>query len=151
MNPQFKVTGRNLEISEATRKRNPELYGVKSITVTNYSPVKKEAKRIRQDEKPLLNKLESQWLHILKIKYPDVEIRAQSWRVRIANGSWFKVDFCALINGRWTAWECKGPKQGKNVARGTLALKCAAGIYSEVDWILVWKEDGKWQEQKVLS
>lgn len=134
--------------SKSVAALNPNFFGriasgLKDVT-------EHEAKRIRQDSKPLLNKLETQWLALLKIWYPTVTIHAQEWRVRIGNGAWFKVDFCAFINGTWTAWECKGPKQGKNVDRGMLALKCAASQFPEVRWYLVWKENGHWSEQPVL-
>jgi hypothetical protein len=111
------------------------------------SPPKKRLRQLAGK----LNKLESEWLNCLKRMLPaDTRIYAQSWRVRIANGAWFKVDFCAFVDGRWRAWEVKGPKQGKNVDRGILALKCAATTYPEVQWILVWKEKGQWMEQVIL-
>jgi hypothetical protein len=117
--------------------------------------VKTQPKRIRQSPKPLLNKLESEWLtqlkHVPIHGCSGVSIHAQAWRVKLANGAWFKVDFCACVAGKWTAWECKGSKDGKNVDRGMLALKCAAAQFPEVRWILVWKEKGKWMTQQVLS
>ena len=113
-------------------------------------PQIKVGKRIRQGEKPP-NKLEADIKRYLTELHPSAKIYSQSWRVRLANGAWFKVDHCALINGVWTAWECKGPKEGKNVARGLLALKVAAGLYPEIEWFLVWKEAGKICFQRVIS
>jgi hypothetical protein len=107
-------------------------------------------KRIRQSTKPLLNKLEAEWLSMLGFMYPGIKIHAQSWRVKLANGVWFKVDFCASLSGQWTAWEVKGPKQGKNVDRGMLALKCAASQYPEVLWVLVWRDRGEWKTQHLI-
>ena len=146
--------------SKSFKKLNPQLFGGTAVASVRWgtSATLGEAtivgiapkKRIRQDEKPLLNKLESEWLQVLKMRHPTVTIHSQEWRVKIANGAWFKVDHCALLAGGWTAWECKGPSQGKNVARGLLALKCAASSFPEVRWVLVWKDQGKWCEQEVM-
>lgn len=144
--------------SDDTRRLNPHLFGsdsaanelrksyLKNVAIV-IAPAKK---RIRQDSKPLMNKLEMAWLSVLKTTYPDAIIHSQEWRVKIGNGAWFKVDHCAFVDGVWTAWECKGPKEGKNVARGTLALKCATTAFPEVKWILVWKESGVWRQQILL-
>lgn len=140
---------------------NPKYYAGAALQPKAQSPVpdalslrqgdRTSSKRVRQDAKPLLNKLETAWLAVLKISHPDVTIHAQEWRVKLANGAWFKVDFCAFIDGVWKAWECKGPKQGKNVSKGLLALKFAAAKFPEVKWILVWKDaDGLWRDQIIL-
>lgn len=115
-------------------------------------------RRIRQSQKPP-TKLESDGLLWLKAKYPDPIIRwhTQAWRVRIANGAWYKVDICAQLltpfAGRyfpeWHAWETKCLK-GKNAARGILALKCAASAFPEVVWHLLTKENGQFQDQIIL-
>jgi hypothetical protein len=142
------------------RKLNPHLYGTgaaatrleaqqpvpdaPAVCLGDRASVKK---RIRQSTKPLLNKLETEWLARLTSMFPSLNIHKQSWRVKLANGAWFKVDFCATLSGKWTAWEVKGPKRGKNVDRGMLALKCAVSRYSEINWILVWKDKGEWREQ----
>lgn len=137
-------------VSASVRKLNTHLYGPDSqLGAVNPSLVV-EAKRIRQDSKPLMNKLETEWLNRLREVYPNVQIHSQEWRVKIGNGAWFKVDHCAFIEGKWTAWEVKGPKEGKNVARGLLALKCASKSFPEVEWILVWKQNGIWSQQIVL-
>lgn len=136
-------------VSDAVRKRNPLLY---KLFATEAAPVvDSNSKRIRQSEKPLMNKLEAAWLQHLQAIHPALQIHSQEWRVKIANGAWFKVDHCAFLDGRWTAWEVKGPKEGKNVARGMLALKCAARCFPEVEWILVWRLNGLWSQQIVLT
>jgi hypothetical protein len=110
-----------------------------------------EGKRIRQRSGPLMNKFETEWFEVLRQSLPKgTKIHAQEWRVKISNGAWFKVDFCAVVNGTWTAWEVKGPKTGKNVDRGLLALKCACSAFPEVSWKLIWKENGSWLEQILL-
>lgn len=113
--------------------------------------VAQEASRVRQETKPRLNKLESDWLAVLRVTYPGVTIHSQSWRVEIASGAWYKVDHCAVIDGRWTAWECKGPSKTKGCAKGLLALKVAAKEFPEVHWILVWREDGHWKQQTIVA
>lgn len=148
------------------RKLNPHLYGtgaaagykqeLENPPYKGYRPSAQainwacRKKRIRQDSKPLLNKLETEWLAMLGFMYPGIKIHAQSWRVKLANGAWFKVDFCASLVGQWTAWEVKGPKQGKNVDRGMLALKCAASQYPEVLWVLVWRDRREWKTQHLI-
>lgn len=121
----------------------------------------KVGRRVRQDTKPLMNKLESEWFEVLKRDYPGEVIRPQAKRFRLAAGAWYKPDFTAVLEYREpgsvdvrcyseVAWECKGPRQMKGVARGTLAIKAAAGQYPEVRWVLVWKECGQWRQQEVL-
>lgn len=119
----------------------------------------KPKKRIRQSSKPP-TKLETDGLAWLRAKYNDPSIRwhTQAWRVRIANGAWYKVDICAEIPSEddiyetgqcWHAWETKCLK-GKNAARGILALKCAASAFPEVVWHLLTKENGQFQDQIIL-
>lgn len=113
------------------------------------------AKRIRQESKPLVNKLEGDWLSVLSAQHPDKSIRPQAKRYKLANGAWYKPDFtCSNFmvgNGEMeTAWECKGPSCMKNVARGLLTVKFAASQWPEVAFFLVWKERGQWKQQRVL-
>ena len=113
--------------------------------------------RLRQDPKPLLNCLETEWWEMLKGQHPNYpRPRPQAKRYKIGNGAWFKPDFTAsswpVPDGpaQETAWECKGPEAGKNVARGKLAIKTAATQFPEVCFWLVWKEAGQWRQQRVL-
>lgn len=153
----IRTPGRNVSVGDSVKKLNPHLFPSQASTlrmqgvVVSGSSVAsiRPKKRIKQDNNPVLNQLETQWLSQLIVRYPHAVFHAQSWRVKIANGAWFKVDFCATIDGKWTAWEVKGPKQGKNVARGMLALKCACSKFPEVQWILAWKENGEWLTQKL--
>ena len=108
------------------------------------------AKRIRQSDKPLMNKLETEWARHLICCYPLVKHHHQAVRFCIGNGAWFKPDICVTIEGQLTCYECKGPKEGKNVARGILALKTAAHAFPDIVFILVWKEDGGWKQQRIL-
>ena len=107
--------------------------------------------RIRQDSKPLLNKLESQWFNMLKASGNVHNLSAQALRFKLANGAWYRCDIVGWVNGRLTGWECKGPSCMKNVARGILTVKIAAAQWPEVDFILVWKERGEFRQQKILA
>lgn len=107
--------------------------------------------RIRQDSKPLLNKLESQWFNYLKALGTVTNLSAQALRFKLANGAWYKCDIVGWVNGRLTGYECKGPSCMKGVARGILTVKIAAHEWPEVDFYLVWKERGEFRQQKVLA
>lgn len=104
------------------------------------------AKRLRQSTAPLLNKLETRLLEHLKRLHPGVTIHGQGWRVRLANGLWFKVDLVGVVDGRWTAWEAKGPRAFRG---GFENLKMAASVWTEVRWVLMWEQDGQWKSQDV--
>lgn len=104
-------------------------------------------RRLRQDSKPLLNNLETEFFNWLKAFYPSAIIRPQAKRYRLANGIWYKPDFTALMLGRECAWEVKGPHAFRG---GFENLKVAAATYPEIKWVLVWKQDGRWQEQEIL-
>ena len=106
-------------------------------------------KRLRQSTKPLLNKLEQEWFDILKASHWMDNLRAQARRYRLGNGIWYKPDMTGndTRNGRETAYEVKGAHAFRG---GFENLKVAAGLWPEVKWILVWKQNGEWQQQEVL-
>jgi len=118
----------------------------------DWAAIKAFPKRIRQDAKPRLNKLEQEWLTYLRSFWPNQYIfRAQDKRYELANGWWFKPDVtCSLFVDRETCWEVKGPKAARWSRRGEMTLKAAARAWPEVRWILVWKEGGEWRTQEVL-
>jgi len=115
-------------------------------------PLAAEGKRIRQDKKPLLNKLETEWLYKLQECYPSTMIWSQALRWKLGNGIWYKPDF--VLFAGWTqkpteltCYEVKGPHAFRG---GFENLKVAASLYPEVRWVLVWKESKTWQQQEVL-
>lgn len=129
-----------LPLSRSTLARNPGL-----AAVPQQAAVVLPGKRLRQDSKPLMNKLEQKWAAVLAAKLKGNKIHAQAIRFKLANGIWFKVDFCSFELE--TCWEVKGPHAFRG---GFENLKCAADRYPEFQWLLVWQEDGSWREQRVL-
>lgn len=143
-----------LPISESVRKRNPHLYpnpeehsGMTTLTVQ--VPVPPKPKRIRQSSKPLMNKLETEYFEVLKQRKHIENIRAQSITFRLANGCRFTPDLtCNLaISQRQLAIDVKGEHAWEDAL---VKIKVAASTYPEIQWFLVWKENGVWQEQAVL-
>lgn len=139
--------------SESVRRLNPHLFGPSGPDVTAASMLKeidRQPKRIRQDSKPLLNKLEEQFLAVLELELPEhTTIWKQALRWRLGNGIWYKPDFAANLthdHHGFTCWEVKGPHAFRG---GFENLKVAAGLYPEVAWWLVWKESGRWERQMV--
>jgi hypothetical protein len=99
-----------------------------------------------------MNKLEMEFFNILKAQHPNAYIRPQARRYKLGNGIWYKPDFTAHIHPgdgsmQETAWEVKGPHSFRG---GFENLKVAAALWPEVEWILVWKVKGQWQQQAVL-
>ena len=169
---EIKVTGRILPISEATMKRNPDLYPMKTAAQHNAEvcgdayvkpapqptgdwPIKptKPPKRIRQSSKPLLNGLETEYFEKLKEFFPSCKIYPQAIRFKLGNGIAYKPDLVCFDwdcgdKARVKCWEVKGPHAFRG---GFENLKVAAGLYSEINWVLVWKDEkGRWCEQAIL-
>lgn len=132
--------------SNSFKSLNPYLFG---RGFQDREIVKPSPKRLRQSSKPLLNKLESEYLERLKLTWPNGIIRAQAKRYMLANGLWYKPDFTALLPGSSgeTAWEVKGPHAWRG---GFENLKMAAHEWPEVQFILAWKQDGEWVSQEIL-
>ena len=123
--------------SESFKRKNPHLYDGK------VEP--ERAKRIRQDTKPLLNKLETEWGNILKRTHPNV--RPQAIKFRLANGTTYCPDFVDLTSRPVTCWEVKGKHAWDD---SLVKLKFAASTWPEITWMLVWRENGQWRQQEVL-
>jgi hypothetical protein len=131
---------------------HPRVRGVIQGRTEAVSPSPPKAKRIRQDSKPLLNKLEQEFFDYLTAEYDVENLRAQAITYRIGNGVRFTPDLTGHIwnppaEPHFTAWEVKGKHAWDDAL---VKLKVAAGLYPEIDWILVWKENGEWKEQRVL-
>jgi len=136
-----------LPLSKSTLARNANL------APSSYYVPPSPAKRIRQSSKPLLNKLEADFLRHLQAVYFATPIHSQAKRYRLGNGIWYKPDFTAQFLNTETdrhqeyAWEVKGPHAFRG---GFENLKVAASTWPEVRWILVWKEHGEWRDQIIL-
>jgi hypothetical protein len=146
MNIDFAAKGfvQNPDGSYSKPKRDPKV-------IPQAAPATRPPKRIRQDTKPLMNKLELEWLDVLKESYIQRPILIQAIRLRLANGLWYKPDFIVL-NGISDpvfgyGYEVKGPHAFRG---GFENLKMAATKYPSIKWFLVWKEKGTWMEQEVL-
>jgi hypothetical protein len=151
-----KVASRVLNgANETVRRLNPGLFnpGATTSQTSQLGGMSKiiEDRRLRQDAKPLMNKLEQDWFNWLQARHNgNRTIRAQAKRYKLCNGAWYKPDITANIEGQEIAWECKGPKQMKSMARAMLVIKVAAAQWPEIKWILVWREAGEWKQQLVL-
>lgn len=111
-------------------------------------PKEKEPKRVRQNSKPLLNKLETEYSWLLG--HWGEHVHAQSITLKLANGVRYTPDFFSLSSvgsGRPKAWEVKGKHAWED---SLLKIKFAAKEYPEIKFLLVWKEKGKWCQQEVL-
>jgi len=149
------------EMKARTDRARRKLKGENPLQPLAAEVVAKEAqppikKRIRQSAKPLMNKLEQEFFNRLKTRGSDCvrieyihHLRPQALKFKIANNAFYKPDITGFCDGRLHAWEVKGNK-GKNLDRGKLALKVAASAWPEVVFILAWKTDGQWNEQRIL-
>jgi hypothetical protein len=156
MNPIDQIAAK-LPLSKDTLARNPHLITSGIITsgqIANVTAV--EGIRVRQSTKPVMNKLETEWFHILNIQHLMFpRPRPQAVTFKLCNGMRYTPDVftTAWPQGdqygiRATAWEVKGPK----AFDGSLdKLKMAAHEWPEILWILVWKESGRWTQQIILQ
>lgn len=104
-------------------------------------------RRIRQNHKPLMNKLESEFKEFHE-KITGHTLIPQAIKFRLGNGIYYKPDFVQFSNTfGLSAFEVKGPHAFRG---GFENLKVAASLYPQIRWILVWVEDGNWCEQVVL-
>lgn len=99
-----------------------------------------------------MNNLEREWFNVLQSGHDTQYLRAQALRFKLANGAWYKPDITCqhAASTGLTAYECKGPRQMKNVDRGILALKFAATAWPEVNFILVWKASNGFHQQQIF-
>lgn len=99
-------------------------------------------KRIRQDTKPLLNRLESQWLTWFQGNY-STPVIAQSITLRLDPPfTSYRPDFAYLDRGLVLV-EVKGPHRfrEKGIAKAALAAK----TYPMFQFVLFEKRDGEWK------
>jgi len=105
-------------------------------------------KRIRQSGKPVLNRLESEWLANLQRLQPDRQWHPQAVTFRLCNGARYTPDIVSINYPRAVAWEVKGPWATDDAV---VKLKVAAAMFPGVGWWLAWKDkSGQWQTQEIL-
>ncbi len=161
----------SLKVSEAVRRLNPGLFAGLNIPpiVVKTSDLKKglagaqvtapAKKRLRQSDKPVMNKLEERFYETkLRPEYVDAgqAVHIQAVRLELARGIWYKPDFFLpavqhsdTVGRGAIAYEVKGPK----VFRGGFEnLKVAARVHPWVRFYLVWEDedDGHWERQEIL-
>lgn len=149
----IRAPGRTISVGEACRKLNPQLFAkldpeTREI-MYKYSVEEPAAlkKRMRQDPKPLLNKLETEFRNVHEATTGH-RLIPQAMRFRLANGLWYKPDFVQFSHDSMpVAFEVKGPYAYPGALE---KLKMAATTYTQIRWVLVWKESGKWVHQEVL-
>lgn len=107
----------------------------------------KPKKRIRQNSKPLSNKLESEFGIKLRLDYPESDIFEQAITLRIANGLRYTPDWAACHASCTTFYEVKGRHAwDDSIAK----LKMAATTFPMWHWFLVWKCGERWELQRVF-
>ncbi len=153
-----KTTQRALNsMSKSTLARNPHLanlspstpfsVNVPNVAIREATPTER---RMKQDHKPLMNKLESRFHQFLLRTHGQEHLLAQAVRFRLANGLWYKPDFVLWHSalGDTLAWEVKGPHSFRG---GFENLKTAAKEYPMIVWTMVWWDGTAWVTQKVLQ
>lgn len=133
--------------SKSFQKLNPHLFGHGGEDDAEHDLIEAlttpKPKRLKQNSKPVLNKLEAEYLRVLTVL--GKRVLSQSVTLKLANGVRYTPDFfCFDCN---TAWEVKGRHAWEDAM---IKLKFAAKEYPKVKFLLVWKQDGRWQEQEIL-
>jgi hypothetical protein len=144
----------DLPMSESTRRRNPGLHvtgaGVSPFVASLAAEQGTKRDRLRQSKKPLLNSNETAFLAHLQATMPGAHIHAQELHLGLANGVRYTPDFLTFepFSGRLCFWEVKGTRKIFDGAGEK--LKIAAAKYRWAVFTLVWREDGEWQQQRIL-
>jgi len=136
--------------SESFKKLNPHLFGNPNAPlVTAVSMLDKVKPRIRQSSKPLMNKLETQFMNEQLRGAGWDEILTQQFKFKLGNGVWYCPDFICKKHDafRHVAYEVKGDWFTDD---SKVKIKVAAGLYPTFIWTMAWKREGRWLYQLVL-
>jgi hypothetical protein len=130
------------------RKSIADLVTEQGLRPLRLTPVEREAKpaerRVRQSRTPM-NDLELAYQRILFDAHGKENVLAQTVRLQLGNGVWYKPDF--FVPSFKLFYEVKGP----HAFRGGLEfLKTAAHAHPWAKFRLVWRTDGAWKFQEVL-
>ncbi len=123
------------------QKLNPHLFGEASRNA-------KPNKIIRQSSKPLMNKLETEFLSQLR-QFGWKTILCQAVKLRLGNGVWYTPDFITYGDDQdygLVVWEVKGAHIWED---SIVKIKVAASQYPFAQWRLAHKERGMWEYQIV--
>ena len=101
---------------------------------------------------PKLNKLERDWLAVLKTRWLERGIFVQSIKLRLADGVWYIPDFVVFDFNQYEecairAYETKGPHRFRE--KGILKAKMAAETFKQITFYLVTRKDGQWKEEQL--
>lgn len=132
--------------NEATRRRNPHLFGAsEAVTIAKDIGTVPPKTRLRQSSKPLMNKTEGRFAAHLAALDPHEKWHAQAVTLLLASGVRYTPDFLSFKLR--LAYEVKGKWASDD---SIVKLKVAARVYPELQFVLVWEQDGRWQEQIIL-
>jgi hypothetical protein len=134
----FETAARNSK-SESFKKLNPHLF-----THSQFDVKVKQPEMLRQN-KTCLNKLETEYLQILRAQFGDC-VSSQSLTVKIGNGCRYTPDFIVWNSHGCFAYEVKGFMRDDAAVK----IKVAAKLFPLIEFRIVWKTDGRWMEQKIL-
>lgn len=137
ISPKFLAKNRE----EIERQLKPKMIGISPAPEIEAAP---SERRIRQS-RDVLNKLETEYQDVLRFEHGAENVKAQSIRLRLANGQWYKPDFYLPKLGLMI--EVKGPRSFRG---GFENLKSAAATHPHFKFRLVWRVSGQWKFQEVL-
>lgn len=123
-------------IAEFNDYPNPHMDGQ---VVTPLRTVDFTAKPTTDESK--LNKLEMSWLETMRLRHYQ-DIGTQDVTLKLGADLRYTPDFRAIVNGRFTFFECKGFFREDSRVK----LLATARQFRMFDFYLVTKEKGKWVE-----
>lgn len=134
-------------VNEATRKRNPHLFGPSTSKPSVSIP---QPTGMSTDEAKL-NKLERAWLQELRrrtVPYPTRHVLIQAITLKLAFDTRYTPDFAiADVCGGVTFYETKGPQFWDDAK---VKLKVSARMFPCFIFFLVTRsKDGQWKEEIV--
>ena len=133
----------DLKPSPAVRALNPELFNCKGKLTSSKQPNKNEQRFYDEYLNPLMRRgvlnrviYEARSFKLYSIKYtPD-------W-------------VCTRPDGGIVCYECKPFYKNQNKVHwhpgSKERLKMAASLYPNIEWYATWKQDGIWQEERIMG
>lgn len=104
--------------------------------------------RVRQSHKQP-SKIHRDWGDYLRRLEWPVHIHEEAINLRLCNGVNYRPDWIAVHrSGAVTAFECKGGFMYDDARK---SLLFAAKTYPWIRFMLVWRQNGQWQQQQILG